>query len=211
MVTWVVQKSLLARQEHLVRLQDSGLIDIWVDRSKIDRSIWCQKVKQASQRCIILGMASYGYREDPHMEETIRTVVAKKVPIEIYFFDPTYKEILEKRAEEEKTRITEESIRRSIKFFYDTIKKNLSEEMKSHFKLFVYRATPTLSVTLVDDYMIVSHYLATLPNEHAPSYHIIKRAVSGETLFEQHMKNVEDIQKQKTTEELTDENIKTYT
>lgn len=128
---------------------------------------------------------------------------------DIFFLDPN-SDIVEIRAREERNTLKSE-IQRAIKFFHE-LKNKLPPQSQDRFKLWAYRATPTVCITLVDNYMIVTHYLASFLNRHAPCYHIVKPVGAGQrTLFDQHEENLQNIMRRENTIEITRDNIKSFT
>jgi hypothetical protein len=96
------------------------------------------------------------------------------------------------------------------------IRMNIEKErpqLKGKLRIHVYNGTPSSGLMLVDDFMVVAHYLAAFPNVTSPTL-VVERTVFGEEgsdLFDMYIENVERIRGWKTTAEITDDNIGKYT
>lgn len=208
---WVVKTIFEPEMKLLNSLENSGLSGVWVTRGEFDDTQWCETIRNTKRRCLIFGMASGNYRRDDKTENVIRECLSKRnTTLDIYFLDPTWTDMIQFRAQEENRALTDE-IKRTIVFFH-SIRSQLVLEQQNRFKIKVYRATPTVSITQSDNYMIVTHYLAGYPNSEAPIYILTDsgQRFGKETLFHYHEKNIEKIKDRPTTKEINNGNIHEY-
>lgn len=210
--TWVVRTLFIEPEMELFnRLKNSGLSGVWVSRPRFDNTKWCEAIRNAKKRCVIFGMASGNYRKDQKTEDAVRTCLSQPAAtFSIYFLDPGWSEIVNFRSGEENRSLSEE-IKRTVGFFYD-IRSKLHPDQQKRFSMKVYRATPTVSITQADNYMIVTHYLASFPNSEAPIYILTDSGerLGKETLFHYHEENILRISRRETTIEINENNINEY-
>jgi hypothetical protein len=72
----------------------------------------------------------------------------------------------------------------------------------------VYDSTPSTGATWIDDFMIVTHYLAGFPNRTSPAFKI--EDVGPESLFSVFKLNIERIREKVSTIEITEANIEQF-
>ena len=125
--------------------------------------------------------------------------------VKILFLDPNSR-LAEERAREEQ-RDTPGTIRESIRIIWD-IRNQLDAQHQPLLKLYVYDSTPSTGATWVDDFMIVTHYLAGFPNRTSPAFKI--EDLGPDSLFSVFRMNTERILGKDSTTEITGENIGQY-
>jgi len=130
------------------------------------------------------------------------------VKIEISFLDPTC-DAAKVRAEEDSRRANQlkPRIRDSIQQIWN-IRQGLEAEVRSGLTLYTYHATPSLGLTWVDDFMLVTHYLAGSINKTAPLLRVQFRPMPH-TLFAVYEGNVKEI-RERFSKEITQENVARY-
>jgi len=107
------------------------------------------------------------------------------------FLDPKSK-AAEIRSREEK-RDTQKKIRESIQTMW-TIRESIPPGQKEQVRIFVYDATASCGLTWIDQQMLVTHYLAGLPDETSPALLLIRPAVGMErSLYDVYADNLEKI------------------
>lgn len=184
-----------------------GIRDMWPSRRDVPPDNWCKWLAETCHSCTLLGVAHGEWRKDEKFEPALRNCLDKKhVEVRILFLDPNSK-LAEARAKEEQ-RDTPDTIRMSIKIMWNDIRSHLRSELQERLRLYVYDSTPSSGATWVDDFMIVTHYLAGFPNRTSPAFKV--ENLRTECLFEVFKGNIEKIMQQASTVEITEENIAKY-
>jgi len=85
---------------------------------------------------------------------------------------------------------TREVIKESITFMWE-FREKLGAASKDRLKLYVYDSTPSCGVTWIDNFMVVTHYLAGLANLTAPALLVKPPYVGmGHSLYDTYAENV---------------------
>jgi hypothetical protein len=189
-----------------------GIDEVWPSRQAIDRKKWVDWVSGAKYECILLGIAHGEWCKDLRFPGTLRDRLENGVRVKMLFLDPR-SPAAELRAQEEdrqkkRDMETRQAIRASIKFMWD-FRQELGAS-RNRLRLYVCNATPSCGLTLVDDFMIVTHYLAGLPNRTSPALLVGPSRIGMEKslydIYLENMNNVEAI-----SEEIDDRNIRSLT
>ena len=198
-----------ANSEEFQTFKSLGIRFIKLNRNKIDGDNWCRWIRDARQHCTMLGIAHHGWCGDGEFPEAVRLGVGRGVDIKFFFLNPLGA-LADQRAKEDlrAARNTKQEIRDSIRFMWQ-LKSGLPPEVRGHFKLFIYEATPSSGTTWVDEFMIVTHYLAGFPNVTSPTLTVVpaKSTEQGKhDLYDIYRENVRKIEEKFATE-ITETNI----
>jgi hypothetical protein len=166
-----------------------GIVDMWSSRKAL--TDWVQWMETTSEHCVLFGIAHGGWCDDGRFESALKERVSHGVSFRILFLDPNSKSA-EIRAKEEK-RDTKKKIRESIKKMWD-IREAIPPGQKEQVRIFVYDATASCGLTWIDQQMLVTHYLAGLPDETSPALLLVRPAVGMErSLYDVYADNLEKI------------------
>jgi Domain of unknown function (DUF5919) len=166
-----------------------GIVDMWSSRKAL--SDWVQWMETASEHCVLFGIAHGGWCDDGRFESALKERVRRGVSFRILFLDPN-SEAANIRAQEEK-RDTRKKIRESIEKMWK-IRESISPGQKEQVRIFVYDATASCGLTWIDQQMLVTHYLAGLPDETSPALLLIRPAVGMErSLYDVYADNLEKL------------------
>jgi len=183
-----------------------GIVNMWSSRKAL--SEWVQWLDGAGDQCVLYGIAHGGWCDDGRFSSALSERVGHGVSFRILFLDPNSK-VAEIRAKEE-NRDTKAKIRHSIKKMWE-IRESIPAGPREQVRIFVYDATASCGLTWIDQQMLVTHYLAGLPDETSPALLLIRPAVGMErSLYDVYAENLEKILKQ--SSKIVDEtNIAHYT
>jgi hypothetical protein len=185
-----------------------GITDVYPSRRIIPNPQWVAWIRLARRNCTLLGIAHENWCRDPEFPDVLRDRLRDRVEVKIFFLDPT-SPAGTTRASEDKGRDLLKTIRESIKFMWD-LRDKLEPVTKERLKLYVYRSTPSSGATLVDSFMVVTHYLAGFANLTSPALIVkpISPATASPDLYGVYDQNVRAIEEHAT--EITDGNFATY-
>ena len=166
-----------------------GIVDMWSSRKAL--TDWVQWMEKTREHCVLFGIAHGGWCGDGQFESALKERVSRGVSFRVLFLDPN-SEAAEIRAKEEK-RDTKGKIRESIKKMWD-IRDGIPPGQKEQVRIFVYDATASCGLTWIDQQMLVTHYLAGLPDETSPALLLVRPAVGMErSLYDVYADNLEKI------------------
>jgi hypothetical protein len=185
-----------------------GIDKVWSSRDAVLEREWVDWVYQAKNTCTLMGVAHGKWCEDERFIPALRDRLENGVWVKILFLDPN-SSAAERRALEEarrkKGRNTQDAIRSSIKYLWD-FRQTLEAGVRERLRLYVYDATPSCGLTWMDDHMIVTHYLAGLPDLTSPAVDLKPAQIGTGGLFDVYARNVEKIENGMSTE-LDERNI----
>ncbi len=166
-----------------------GIVDMWSSRHALKD--WVDWLEKANETCVLFGIAHGGWCQDGRFESALKERLSHGVSFRMLFLDPNSK-AAEIRAREEK-RDTKKKIRESIQKMWD-IRESIKPGQKEQVRIFVYDATASCGLTWIDQQMLVTHYLAGLPDETSPALLLIRPAVGMErSLYDVYADNLEKI------------------
>jgi Domain of unknown function (DUF5919) len=166
-----------------------GIVDMWSSRHAIKD--WVDWMETAHETCVLFGIAHGGWCKDARFPPALKERLNHGVSFRVLFLDPNCK-AAEIRAREEK-RETKTKIRESIKKMWE-IRQQLTAAQKGQLRIFVYDATASCGMTWVDQQMLVTHYLAGLPDETSPALLLIRPEVGMErSLYDVYADNLDKI------------------
>ncbi len=184
-----------------------GIREIWPSRRDVPPDNWCRWLRGTSKSCMLLGVAHGEWRNDDRFEPALQHCLEKgDVNVHILFLDPN-SDLAKARAKEEQ-RDTPATIRTSIRIIWKEIRTRLDPEARDRLHLYVYDSTPSSGATWVDDFMIVTHYLAGYPNRTSPAFRV--EDLGAESLFGVFKTNIERIKQRSSTVEITEQNVANY-
>jgi len=187
-----------------------GIEDVYPSRSDVEPRQWVRWLRRAKRSCVLLGIAHGNWRRDDDFEGALVERLRNNVDVKIIFLDPN-RTAAGLRALEDKKRDTKHEIKTSISILW-RIRQGLAQELRAKLRLFVYEATPSLGITLIDDkFMIATHYLAGSTNLTSPALLLEPGMFEGESsdLFDIYAKNLQSIE-QEFSVEITEENVRNY-
>lgn len=171
-----------------------GIVDMWSSRQAIKD--WVDWMQTARENCVLFGIAHGGWCQDKRFASALKDRLNHGVTFRVLFLNPisTAAGI---RAREEKSknthRNTQEKIKESIRDMWN-IRDSLTAGQKGQLRLFVYDATASCGLTWVDQQMLVTHYLAGLPDVTSPALLLTRPHVGMErSLYDVYADNVEEM------------------
>jgi len=209
---------LLAWLELNKKFLSLGIKHVYPSRDKVPKEEWVKRLRQAERSCTLLGIAHGGWCEDTNFESAVIDRLERGVEIQILFLDPTSDAAKVRALEEQQSvyrpRDTRVAIRKSIAEIWKLRKKLETErpKLKDKLRVYVYSATPSSGLLLLDNFMAVAHYLAGYPNLTSPTLFVERTVFRDEAseLFGMYAENVERIKRLGSTVQLTDQNIEKY-
>jgi len=181
-----------------------GIDRVWPSREDVEERDWVDWLQAATSRVTLLGIAHGEWCNDARFPGAVKHCLEHGVRIKILFLNPNC-ELAQLRAREEKNRNTIDAIRKSIEFVWG-LRKDLAAGIRNRLEVHVYDAMPSCGLTWVDEFMIVTHYLAGQSNRTAPALRVIPPYIGiGSSLYNMYAENLEAIEG--TAEEVTAKNI----
>lgn len=167
----------LSREDLLEALFRQGVIEVFPSRiGRCGDSYWRQLLGSTSREYRVLGVANHGYLGRTAKEERYRRLfteaVARGVHAEFLWLDPTTP--IAERRELEEGRQTRADTVRSIQFFWD-LRRALPPAHQGFLDLKLHRHLPSCGITISDDRLTITHYIAGQDNQDAPGW-ILTRA-----------------------------------
>ncbi len=171
-----------------------GIVDMWSSRQAIKD--WVDWMHTARETCVLFGVAHGGWCDDKRFESALKDRLSQGVTFRVLFLDPK-SSAAELRAREEEIahthRNTQEKIRKSIQVMWN-IRNSLNAGQKAQLRLFVYDATASCGLTWVDQQMLVTHYLAGLPDLTSPALLLTRPQLGMErSLYDVYAENLEEV------------------
>lgn len=148
------------------RFSELGIKDFYPSRRDVENQKWCEWLRNAREKCILIGIAHYEWSRDEEFEAALTEALRRRVRVKVFFLDPN-SEMAALRAQEDTRRNTIQTIKTTINTMWE-IRQRLDAAVRDHFQLFVYNATPT-GTTWIDELMIVTHYLPSFANLTSPA------------------------------------------
>jgi hypothetical protein len=185
-----------------------GIEKVWPSREAVKKTDWVDMVNAAKDTCTLLGIAHGGWLKDDRFLPALKDRLKRGVKVKILFLDPNCASAKLRKREEGDRRDTEAEIRKSIKTIWE-FQRDLQPSVKERLRIYVYDATPSCGLTWIDDYMIITHYLAGLPDVTSPAIRVQPAQIGTGGLYDVYAENVENMEQRHTTE-LDDRNIKRF-
>jgi Domain of unknown function (DUF5919) len=183
-----------------------GIIDMWSSRHAIKD--WVDWMETAQETCVLFGIAHGGWCQDERFEPALKARLNHGVSFRVLFLNPNCM-AAEIRAREETSRNTEKKIRESIREVWK-IRESLMAGQRGQLRLFVYDATASCGLTWVDQKMLVTHYLAGLPDATSPALLLTRPEIGMErSLYDVYAENLEEII-QRMSKQIDESNIQEF-
>jgi hypothetical protein len=183
-----------------------GIIDMWSSRHAIKD--WVDWMQTAHENCILFGIAHGGWCRDRRFAPALKELVDHGVTFRVLFLNPNCQAAETRAREEQHSRETQSKIRESIRDMWE-IRKSLTPSQKEQLRLFVYDATPSCGLTWIDQQMLVTHYLAGLPDVTSPALLLTRPQVGMErSLYDVYADNLDKIQRMST--QVDEDNIQEF-
>ena len=166
-----------------------GIVNMWSSRHAIKD--WVDWMESARETCVLFGIAHGGWCQDARFPPALKERLGHGVSFRVLFLDPNCTAAKIRAGEE--SRNTQSKIRESIQKMWK-IRQGLSAAQRGQLRIFVYDATASCGLTWVDQQMLVTHYLAGLPDETSPALLLIQPDVGMErSLYDVYADNLEKI------------------
>jgi hypothetical protein len=188
------------------RFVSLGIERVWPSREAVPKRQWVDMLNAAKDSCTLLGIAHGGWCKDERFFPTLADRLRRGLKAKILFLDPNSPSA-DLRTEEE-GRNTKVKIRESISSVWN-FRETLEPGVKDRLRIYVYNATASCGLTWIDDYMIITHYLAGKPDVTSPAIRVQPAQIGTGGLYDVYAENVENMEREHTTE-LDDRNIMKY-
>ena len=204
-VTWAGP----AGEEIYQRFLCLGVTEFYSNRSNVPPEQWVDWLGKAKDRCVLLGQAHGEWCDDARFRPTLIERLMAGVQVKIFFLDPHGAgAALRDKEDSLGQRDIKRRIRGSIRTVWD-IAQNLEGSVRSRLTIYVYDATPSLGVTWIDGWMLVTHYLAGFLNLTSPALRVEARPDSR-CLYAVYEENVRKLEDPKFAIRVTEQNISYY-
>jgi hypothetical protein len=178
------------------RFVSLGIDDVFSSRRAINDRDWVDWVSKAKKDCVLLGIAHGNWCTDKRFAPALQDRLEQGVEFRILFLNPTTTFAADRTSEEKGKRNTADVIRDSIKTMWK-IRQGLKPGVQHRLHLYVYAGTPSCGLTWVDEFMVVTHYLARVPNVACPALMVRPPEHGVENcLYETYAENLEKIVKE---------------
>lgn len=190
------------------------ITDVYASRKYVAPDQWVNWLREANHSCILLGIAHGSWCTDTRFEQALIGCLEQKknCRVKVFFLDPSPSaQAVKLRQPEDVGRDTTDVIRRSIRAIW-AIRQKLDDDPRNRLELYVYDATPSCGLTWVDNLMVVSHYLAGIPNPDSPVL-VLERGKFGakeKNLYEIYEMNMQKIEQRGSTVRITEANVNNY-
>lgn len=185
-----------------------GVTDFYANRNMVPNEWWVDALDSAQRTCILLGQAHGEWVRDDRFESALIGRLNAGIRVEIFFLDPTTAEAAVREREDRHQKLdTKRRIKSSIRALW-AIRDRLNPAAKERLTIYTYDATPTVGVTWIDDWMLVTHYLAGFNNLTAPALRV-KLSSDPRCPYAVYSRNVDQI-RDKFSTEVTEDNVSKY-
>lgn len=188
------------------RFVSLGIEKVWPSRKELPKRDWVNMLSQTKEHCTLLGIAHGGWCKDPRFRPALEDRLRRGRKVKILFLDPASPSA-DLRAREE-GRDTKAEIRESIASVWE-IRDGLEAAAKERLRIFVYNATASCGLTWIDDYMIITHYLAGKPDVTSPAIRVHPAQIGTGGLYDVYAESVETLERERAVE-LDDRNISNF-
>lgn len=191
------------------RLITLGISDFFPSRQDVPPTNWVDWLEPAERHVTLLGVTHGGWCRDDRLGGAVRALVTRAVPVKIFFLDPNGR-AAEIRKREDGGRDTHGRLKESIEIMWN-IRQGLPVGSRDLLKLYVYEATPSCGLAWIDERMVVTHYLAGVPNRTSPVLMVgpAKLGKKASNLYDTYARNAQVIEASFSTE-LNEGNIQRF-
>jgi hypothetical protein len=185
-----------------------GVREFYANRNKVPNDSWVDWLESAQRSCLLLGIAHGNWTDDDRFEAALMSRLVAGIKIEILFLDPATEAADTREKEDHQKKTTKDRIRDSIRKLWE-IRNRLPKDAQARLSIYTYTATPSLGVTWIDDWMLVTHYLAGFNNLTSPALKV-ESSPNPLSPYAVYAKNVERIRDMH-SEKVSEENIEKFT
>jgi hypothetical protein len=185
-----------------------GVREFYANRSKVPNDSWVDWLESAQRTCLLLGQAHGEWIRDDRFESALVGRLVAGIQIQILFLDPTTEAAETREKEDRQNKELKARIKESIGKLWK-IRERLPEAARARLSVYAYTATPSLGVTWIDDWMLVTHYLAGFNNLTSPALKV-ESSPNPTSPYAIYAKNVDRI-RDFHSEMVTQENIDNFT
>ncbi len=194
-------------EETYQKFLQMGVTDFYPNRNMVPKESWVDWLESAQRSCILLGQAHGEWIRDDRFEPALVGRLVAGVKIEIFFLNPNTSEADVREKEDQQKRHTKARIKESIRMLWE-IRGRLNDTEKERLAIYTYAATPSLGVTWVDNWMLVTHYLAGFSNLTSPALRV-EHGPSSRCPYAVYARNVDHIRDNR-SKKVNDENVGEY-
>ncbi len=195
-------------EETYQKFLQMGVRDFYPNRNMVPNESWVDWLAGAQRTCILLGQAHGEWIRDDRFEPALISRLSEGIQIQIFFLDPTKSEADVREREDLQKLETRRRTKNSIRALW-AIRDRLNDAEKKRLTIYTYDATPTVGVTWIDDWMLVTHYLAGFNNLTSPALRV-EPSSDPKCPYDVYAKNVSQI-RERFSKEVTEENVRSYT
>jgi hypothetical protein len=189
------------------RFVSLGIQNSWPSRRAVRKRNWVDWLQAANEKCTLLGIAHGNWVLDERFEASLRDRLKHGVAVKILFLNPNSDSAELREREEGGLRKTRDVIRESIEWVWK-FREGLEPAVRDRLRVFAYEATASCGLTWIDDYMIVTHYLAWTPDVTSPAIRLQPAQIGTGGLYDVYAETVEKIIENST--ELDDRNFQEF-
>jgi hypothetical protein len=179
-----------------------GVKDFYANRTMVPSESWVDWLESAQRSCILLGQANGEWTRDDRFEPALVSRLIAGVQVEIFFLSPNSPAAKVRQKEDQQKLNTEKRITESITTLLQ-IRDRLTATARDRLTIRTYDAMPSLGVTWIDDWMLVTHYLAGFNNLTSPALRVESNP-NPRSPYAVYAKNVDRI-RDKFSEKVTDD------
>lgn len=194
-------------QETYQKFLQMGVKDFYANRNMVPGEAWVDWLESAQRSCILLGVAHGEWLRDDRFEPALINRLIEGVQVQIFFLDPTSAAADVREKEDQQRRDTKSRIKDSIRALWLIRSRLTDARTMGRLTIYTYDATPSLGVTWIDDWMLVTHYLAGFNNLTSPALRVESNS-KPRSPFAVYSRNVLRIREIST--EVTDGNVDKY-
>jgi len=184
-----------------------GVKDFYANRNMVPNESWVDWLEGSQRSCILLGQANGEWIRDDRFEPALVSRLIAGVQVEIFFLDPTSTAADVRQMEDQQKLDTKKRIKESIRALLQ-IRSRLTDTARKRLTIYTYDATPSLGVTWIDDWMLVTHYLAGFNNLTSPALRVESNP-NPRSPYAVYAKNVDRIRAR--SKKVADEDVDKYT
>jgi len=194
-------------EETYQKFLQMGVADFYPNRNLVPNELWVDRLEGAQRTCILLGQAHGEWIRDDRFEPALVSRLIAGVQVEIFFLDPTSQAADVRESEDRQKLGTKKRIKDSIRALWG-IRSRLNDTAKARLRIYTYDRTPSLGLTWIDDWMLVTHYLAGFSNLTSPAL-CVESIPKPRSPYAIYARNVDRIREKST--EVDGQNVGKYT
>lgn len=188
--------------ESFHEFRELGIKRSFFNRAKIEDDQWCKWLRGARQHCTLLGIAHGKWCEAEWFPDALQDSLRRGVKVTFLFLDPDCPSAHQRAREDTRAnRNTINAIQDSIRFVWG-LRQAVPEDHRGNLRLFVYDSTPSSGTSWIDNFMIVTHYLAGFANVTSPALWVepVRTEPDTRNLYDIYMENLKKVQERFATE-----------